>query len=86
MITPHGTKRMVEQYYQPQLINIYIYRAAIHQIILNISIELFGEKLKMSRRLTKHSAIETEPVISPDGKKFLDRGFFLRKDNETSIY
>ena len=23
----------------------------------------------MSRRLTKHSAIETEPVLSPDGKK-----------------
>ena len=25
--------------------------------------------LEMSRRLTKHSAIETEPVLSPDGKK-----------------
>tara|TARA_B100000700_G_C15039398_1_gene854543 strand:+ start:894 stop:2177 length:1284 start_codon:yes stop_codon:yes gene_type:complete len=35
---------------------------------------VFGGKerkpsLEMSRRLTKHSAIETEPVLSPDGKK-----------------
>ena len=52
-ITHHGIKKMVEQYYQPQLINIYIYPVAFLQIILKKNIELFGERLKMFKELIK---------------------------------
>ena len=50
---PSWYKKMVEQYYQPQLINIYIYPVAFLQIILKKNIELFGERLKMFKELIK---------------------------------
>ena len=53
VITLLCTKRMVEQYYQLQLINIYIYLVVFLQIILRKNIELYGERLKMFKELIK---------------------------------